>query len=1213
MRTTPLMLAIALGLGLGLPAPSAEARSPAIEDVRARDAWIVVFDEAPAASFRGFAGDSRRPKLAATSPRVTGAPKYDARSDEARAYAGYLAQLRERRLADMATRLGRPVHPDYIYTHATNGVALTLTAAEASVVRAMPGVLRVDPDFKRQVQTSKSPQWIGADEIWNGSVPGVGSHRGEGIIVGVIDTGIYRAHTAFAGTGISNPLGGFRGFCASNAGACNSKLIGLWDFTSLDSGIADPVDNQGHGTHVAATAAGNAFLAYSGVAPRANIIAYKGCPDDECNGVALLKAIDQAVADGVDVINYSIGSGPSDPWTGVQISSYYDDTEAFLAAREAGIVVAAAAGNDGSDPGTLSFPSNAPWVMSVANASHDTISVAQADRLADSSGRGPVIPFGVVKPDVTAPGTSVISAGLDSPTSTATKTGTSMATPHVAGAAALLKSTNPALTADQIVSALMLTARNSVKVISQIADPHEQGAGMIDVAKAARAGLYQEIPGNAFRLARANVFDGAAEALNLPSFGDGACFRTCTLTRTFKLMPGAAAASYSVAATTIGTGFTITPSVTTFSGSAAGTPLSITVNVDNPAMVNRWAYGWVTLTNTSGDGRPSLRLPVAVFATPLANRAAETAVEDIQHVATAERGYFDVEIPGMVALADARFTTSALAAPQRTTQNIAVDPTRDDPFDNATGTYYRTFSVPATALATTYRIGASTTAANPDIDLFVGRDLNHDGLPQAIEVLCQSASAASNEQCTAEVSTAAAATFWVVAQNWSGPGTGVTVESFVLPMTEGESPNLVVTGPGNVPAGTPFTIRVAYDDRTMLDANERFGVLFIKSSPTATMVSAPFTITRSGNVPAPFALAPAVARTVTLAAGTAHERLYVDIPPNATQVTFRTQNGTGSVSLYAARTPIPAGPVVAAAPARNAPGVRVANAAGANQTIVVSGSGLQAGRWYLTPVNTGTGVATVDVVATIDTVAAVPTLRRGSYYNPTRGGHGIFLYPSGTVHALIWYTYLQDGTPTWYYAQGPQPGANQVWNGAVYRAAWNGTSRTLEQIGNLVVTPSSATGLTMSYNIDGFTGAETMDTFLTGCPTYSGSPLDISAHWFDTASPGYGYSVQVHPAYEFLATFVYDGIGVPRFLAAERGGTFNGGNPTLPLDQLAGFAPLGPHSTPVRTTVGQLTRAYGVSTIQTIGTNATFVNGVPGTWARSATVTRLSDLTQGCN
>jgi hypothetical protein len=392
----------------------------------------------------------------------------------------------------------------------------------------------------------------------------------------------------------------------------------------------------------------------------------------------------------------------------------------------------------------------------------------------------------------------------------------------------------------------------------------------------------------------------------------------------------------------------------------------------------------------------------------------------------------------------------------------------------------------------------------------------------------------------------------------------------------------------------------------MVDGQRRVGALMIQRTPGSTAITVPFTITREGTASTPFGLAPGVARTVSLPASAAHETLYVDIPPGATQATFRTQNGTGSVSLYLARTNVPAAPSRGSA-------FRVASAAGANQTITLSGADLTPGRWYVTPVNTGGSVATVDVSATIDSVGTVPELRRGSYYNPTRGGHGIFLYPSGSEHALLWYTYLQDGTPTWYYAQGPQPGANQVWNGTVYRAAWNGTTRTLDAIGNIVLTPSAAGKMTLSYNIDGFTGAESLDTFLTGCPTHAGAPLDVSAHWYDTSAQGYGYSVQVHPGYEFLATFVYDGIGVPRFLAAEREGTFAGGSPNLPLDQLAGFAPLGPHSAPDRTTVGQLTRAYGVGTIQTIGTNATFVDGVPGTWTRTATVTRLSDLPQGCN
>ncbi|WP_043798548.1 hypothetical protein, partial [Arenimonas composti] len=96
------------------------------------------------------------------------------------------------------------------------------------------------------------------------------------------------------------------------------------------------------------------------------------------------------------------------------------------------------------------------------------------------------------------------------------------------------------------------------------------------------------------------------------------------------------------------------------------------------------------------------------------------------------------------------------------------------------------------------------------------------------------------------------------------------------------------------------------------------------------------------------------------------------------------------------------------------------------------------------------------------------------------------------------------------------PGSHQVWSAPVYRAAWNGSSRTLTPIGNIVLTPRATGQLAVSYNIDGFTGAETLDTFLTGCPVVNGTPLNVSAHWFDEASPGYGYSVQVAGNYEFL-------------------------------------------------------------------------------------------------
>ncbi|HEU4324221.1 MAG TPA: S8 family serine peptidase [Roseiflexaceae bacterium] len=230
-------------------------------------------------------------------------------------------------------------------------------------------------------------------------------YKGEGVVVGVLDSGINTTHPSFAEVGSDgyrhlNPLGqgNYKGACdptnlpqvsAANPSGynpeieCNNKLIGAWTFTrTFEVGSpADepsPNDDDGHGTHTASTAAGNVvknltlngatFPEISGVAPHANIIAYDVCGflqngsyNDNCAGAALLAAAEQAIDDGVDVINYSISGGQS-PWT--------DPMEiAFRNARAAGIVVATSAGNAGPGAGTLGHVS--PWLISSGAATHN--------------------------------------------------------------------------------------------------------------------------------------------------------------------------------------------------------------------------------------------------------------------------------------------------------------------------------------------------------------------------------------------------------------------------------------------------------------------------------------------------------------------------------------------------------------------------------------------------------------------------------------------------------------------------------------------------------------------------------------------------------------------------------------------------------------------------------------------------------------------------
>lgn len=225
---------------------------------------------------------------------------------------------------------------------------------------------------------------------------------GAGVIVGVIDTGIFPEHPSFAdrpeAAGHRNYLGPpydppklWKGACQAGEGfsssACNNKLIGAryfvagFDADNLHpSEFLSPRDADGHGSHVAATAVGNFGVdpvvagsdlgidRISGIAPRAYIAAYKVCwtgredPGNEaptgCNESDSIAAVDAAVSDGVDIINFSVG--------GASPAAIGPLEMAFLFAADAGVFVVGAAGNAGPHASTVGSPAAVPWVTSVA-------------------------------------------------------------------------------------------------------------------------------------------------------------------------------------------------------------------------------------------------------------------------------------------------------------------------------------------------------------------------------------------------------------------------------------------------------------------------------------------------------------------------------------------------------------------------------------------------------------------------------------------------------------------------------------------------------------------------------------------------------------------------------------------------------------------------------------------------------------------------------
>jgi subtilisin family serine protease len=350
--------------------------------------FIVRMAEEPATAYKGGIKG-----YAATKPG--NGQKIDPDSPAVVSYKSYLASRHDAALASVGggTKL-------YSYGYVFNGFAAKLTDAQAQKLAQTPGVLSVARDEMRKMDTASTPAFLGLsgpDGFW------ATKGTGEGVIIGVIDTGIWPEHPSFSDRTGSNGSGtqddklsyqqipGWHGKCTPgdqfNASNCNQKLIGARFYNAGvggDAGVLQtfpgefnsPRDFNGHGTHTSSTAGGNqgvpatgvaaAFGSINGIAPRARIAMYKALweqADGTGSGssIDLVAAIDQAVADGVDVINYSISGSQT---------SFRDPVEiAFLYAADAGVFVAASAGNSGPTTSTVAHPS--PWLTTVAAGTHN--------------------------------------------------------------------------------------------------------------------------------------------------------------------------------------------------------------------------------------------------------------------------------------------------------------------------------------------------------------------------------------------------------------------------------------------------------------------------------------------------------------------------------------------------------------------------------------------------------------------------------------------------------------------------------------------------------------------------------------------------------------------------------------------------------------------------------------------------------------------------
>ncbi len=782
------------------------------------------------------------------------------------------------------------------------------------------------------------------------------------------------------------------------------------------------------------------------------------------------------------------------------------------------------------------------------------------DVLASFSSRGPDPNItGVLKPNISGPGVS-IQAPAHNSSGERTLSGTSMSSPHMAGALALLRSRRQELLAGELYSALQLTAAQGSRTQDGVilATALDVGSGRARVDRALSAGLVMPVSLADFERENPRI-GGDPSRLNLPNLYRDTCRTRCTFVRTFRAVR---AGTYTVESMSAGVAISATPASFTLS---AGQTQSVefVVDVSAPTVLGKIAHGQV-LIRASDPTIPESRLPVVM------RSLAGNLPNNVNVNVDADRGRFDASFANLVAIDALSYRLHGPVEPRRERPNVVVDPTPNDPYDSNAGTV--TFLIDLPSTGTIRADVVSSTAA--DIDLFVGRDDNSDGAAVAGEARCRSISSISVERCVLDEQPAGQ--YWVRIQNASGSAAGneVVLEFAAIAYSDANR-NGHAMAATRVDEGASLPVSIHYDVAGLALGQRAFAVLEMRAgrSSAETFARTPVTLLRTGAAAQTTRfLSNGVPYGFLIGAGSQHDRLAIDVPAGATRLVIEQRGSVGNASLYVARATSIVGPDLPTAPPLGDALIAV-DSGDSNETITLDAPQLTQGRYYVVPRNTG--ATAVPVVVTARLAAAIaPSFAAEVYYNPARDGHGLLFTQAGNSVQLVWYTYDANQQPTWYLAfpDALSTGQSHV-RTDLFRYHWLNNGADGQRVGEVVLVRQEER-LMLNWEIDGRSGSEPMELLASSaCVQNAGESFDPTGLWFEPARSGYGANYFTRPGIDFSVLYLYDGAGRPRWLLGQQN-AFNAA--PLTLNQFTGFCPSCAFTPVTQRPAGQWTRSFAI-------------------------------------